>query len=145
MVQPTAVSGISRLTSPGDDEKRDAAEEEDDDDSEGASTQDMERELAKLKNSLQTSDLIKRKENEGKRELNISSQDTLIVNPDQSTDQSGEESNQIIDEAVKRAMSPKETSKSDNPLDTSQESVDEATQMKQMLEDEATQMKQMSE
>ena len=51
--------------------------------------QDMERELAKLKNSLQTSDLIKRKENGEKRELNISSQDTLIVNPDQSTDQSG--------------------------------------------------------
>ena len=49
----------------------------------------MERELAKLKNSLQTSDLIKRKENEEKRELNISSQDTLIVNRDQSTDQSG--------------------------------------------------------
>ena len=39
MVEPTAVSGISRLTSPEDDEQRDAAEEEEDDDSEGASTQ----------------------------------------------------------------------------------------------------------
>ena len=39
MVQPTAVSGISRLTSPGDVEQRDAAEEEEDDESEGASTQ----------------------------------------------------------------------------------------------------------
>ena len=39
MIQPTAVSGISRLMPPGDDEQRDAAEEEEDDDSEGASTQ----------------------------------------------------------------------------------------------------------
>ena len=57
------------------------------------------------------------------------SQETKENFSSQTCDPSGEESDQIIDEALKRAMSPKETSKSDNFLDTSKESVDEATQV----------------